>query len=412
MKLNKNVILLGLTSFFTDVSSEMIYPLLQAFVSMILTTQKTLLGPVLGIIEGIAESTASLLKVFVGYYSDKIQQRKNLAIQGYGLSAVAKFLLFFASFGWSVVLFSRWLDRIGKGIRTAPRDAIIAESTPKEMQGKAYGVHRAMDFGGAFIGVLVCYLVSLQFLDPVTKNLKDVQAFYTLFMISVIPAIIGVAILFFVQEQKIAPATDGKLKPRPNLDFRKYDKNLQYFFLVQLIFTLGNSSNQFLLLRSMDLGHALSTVILMYMVFNLSSTVLSTFFGSLSDKIGRRTILIAGYSVYTIVYMSFGFITEASKQSLWLFWIVYGVFYAMTEGVEKAFVSSLSPVESKATALGFSHTIVGVGLLPASIIAGFLFSLTASAPFIFGGIMSALAAVLMLVLVRENTMSASVKKGE
>lgn len=412
MKLNKNVILLGLTSFFTDVSSEMIYPLLQAFVSMILTTQKTLLGPVLGIIEGIAESTASLLKVFVGYYSDKIQQRKNLAIQGYGLSAVAKFLLFFASFGWSVVLFSRWLDRIGKGIRTAPRDAIIAESTPKEMQGKAYGVHRAMDFGGAFIGVLVCYLVSLQFLDPVTKNLKDVQAFYTLFMISVIPAIIGVAILFFVQEQKIAPATDGKLKPRPNLDFRKYDKNLQYFFLVQLIFTLGNSSNQFLLLRSMDLGHALSTVILMYMVFNLSSTVLSTFFGSLSDKIGRRTILIAGYSVYTIVYMSFGFITEASKQSLWLFWIVYGVFYAMTEGVEKAFVSSLSPVESKATALGFFHTIVGVGLLPASIIAGFLFSLTASAPFIFGGIMSALAAVLMLVLVRENTMSASVKKGE
>jgi MFS family permease len=383
MKLSKNIILLGLTSFFTDVSSEMIYPLIQAFVSMVLATKAALLGPVLGMIEGIAESTASLLKVFVGYYSDKIQQRKNLTIAGYGLSAGAKILLFLASLGWYVVMFSRWLDRIGKGIRTAPRDALIAESTPKEIQGKAYGFHRAMDFAGAFLGVLICYLVSLHFLDPVTKNLKDLHAFYVLFIISVIPAIIGMFFLFFVQEQNMTQ-TERKLKPRPNLDIRKYDQNLQWFFFAQFIFTLGNSSNQFLLLRSQNLGYSLSTVILMYMLFNLSSTLLSTFFGSLSDKIGRRTILMIGYAIYAVVYMSFGFI-----------------YYSMTEGVEKAFVSDLASAESKATALGFSHTIVGVTLLPASIIAGFLFSLTTSAPFIFGGMMSLCAVAMLLVFVRE-----------
>jgi MFS family permease len=339
--------------------------------------------------------------VFVGYYSDKIQQRKNLTIAGYGLSAGAKILLFLASLGWYVVMFSRWLDRIGKGIRTAPRDALIAESTPKEIQGKAYGFHRAMDFAGAFLGVLICYLVSLRFLDPVTKNLKDLHAFYVLFIISVVPAIIGTLFLFFVQEPKMTQP-ERKLKPRPNLDIRKYDKNLQWFFLAQFIFTLGNSSNQFLLLRSQNLGHSLSTVILMYMVFNLSSTLLSTFFGSLSDKIGRRTILMIGYAIYAVVYMSFGFITEQNKGLLWLFWIIYGVYYAMTEGVEKAFVSDLASAESKATALGFFHTIVGVTLLPASIIAGFLFSLTASAPFIFGGVISSLAVIIILVFVREK----------
>lgn len=401
MNLNKNVILLGLTSFFTDVASEMIYPLIQAFISMILAAQQALLGPALGVIEGIAESTASLLKVFVGYYSDKIQRRKNLTIGGYGLSAAAKILLFLASWGWSVVLFSRWLDRIGKGIRTAPRDALIAESTPKELQGKAYGLHRAMDFAGAFFGVLICYLVSLEFIDPVTRNLKDLHAFYVLFAISVIPAMIGLVFLFLVKEPHVA-ATEKKLKPRPNLDLRKYDKNLQYFFLAQFIFTLGNSSNQFLLLRSQTLGHALSTVILMYMLFNLASTLLSTFFGSLSDKIGRRKIIMSGYALYAVVYMSFGFITEESKGLLWLFWIIYGAFYAMTEGVEKAFVSDLASAESKATALGFSHTIVGVTLLPASIIAGLLFQAAAAAPFIFGGVMSFLAVAIMVLFVREQ----------
>lgn len=400
MKLDKNVVLLGLTSFFTDVASEMIYPLIQAFVSMVLASWQALLGPALGIIEGIAESTASLLKVFVGYYSDRIQQRKRLTIAGYGLSAAAKIVLFFASMGWYLVLMSRFLDRLGKGFRTAPRDALIAESTPQDMQGRAYGFHRSMDFGGAFVGVLICYLVSLRFLDPVTKNLRDLHAYYLLFSLSIVPAIIGVTLLFFVKERHVR-SVETKMRPRPNLDIRQYDRNLQWFFLAEFLFTLGNSSNQFLLLRSMNLGHTLSSVILMYLLFNLVTTALSTFFGTLSDKIGRRRLIAAGYAVYALVYMSFGFLTEQTNGWLWLFWLVYGLYYAMTEGVEKAFVVRLAQPESKATALGAYHTIVGVTLLPASVIAGALFTVSNSAPFLFGGAMSVLAVIIMVALVKE-----------
>lgn len=399
-KLHKNVFLMGLTSFFTDVSSEMVYPLLQAFMSMVLASRKAMLGPVLGIIEGIAESTASLGKVVFGYYSDRIQKRKMPTIAGYGTSALAKLLLLLASAGWYFVLISRFLDRIGKGVRTAPRDALISESVPKAIQGKAFGVQRAMDFAGATLGALVCYLISLRLLDPITKTLKDLQSFYLLFAISIVPAVLGVVFLFFTQETG-GKTAEGKARPKPNLDFRKYDRNLQFFFLTQFFFTLGNSSNQFLLLRSQDLGHTLSTVILMYLVFNLASTLLSPYFGALSDKIGRRGLLMGGYLVYVVVYVAFGFLTSGSKQALWVFWIIYGIYYAMTEGVEKAFVSSLAPAESKATALGLYHTIVGVMLLPASIIAGVLFAWLPSAPFIFGGLMGLLAVGILAVGVHE-----------
>ncbi len=371
-KLHKNVILMGLTSFFTDVSSEMVYPLLQAFMSMVLASQKVLLGPVLGIIEGIAESTASLGKVLFGYYSDRIQQRKVPTISGYSVSALSKCLFFLAALGWYFVLLARFLDRVGKGIRTAPRDALISESVPKDIQGKAFGVQRAMDFAGATLGALLGYLISLHFLDPVTKTLKDMQSFYVLFIISIIPAILGVVFLFLPRKQGISCQ-----RGRPDPNRTSISGNMIAICnssSLPNLFTLGNSSNQFLLLRSQDLGHTLSTVILMYLAFNLASSLLSTFFGSLSDKIGRKCILVTGYLLYAIVYMSFGFLTGSSKSLLWVFWIIYGVYYAMTEGVEKAFVSSLAPAESKATALGFYHTIVGMSLLPASLIAGLLFS--------------------------------------
>lgn len=405
MKHNRNVILTGLTSFFTDVSSEMLYPLIQAFVSTILTAQKSLIGPALGVIEGVAESTASLLKVFSGYYSDRIQARKAPAITGYGLSALSKLLLFLASFGWYFVLISRFFDRAGKGIRSAPRDALIYESTEQNRQGAAFGFQRAMDFAGATLGVMVCYLVCLRFLDPVTKTIRDLNAFYFLFSISVVPAFIGVVFLFFVRETGPKPGADKKEKPRPNLDFRKYDRSLRMFFLAQCFFTLGNSSNQFLLLRSMDLGIALSGVILMYFFFNLSSTLLSNFFGKLSDTVGRRRILLAGYALYSAVYGCFGFVTKEHSSLLWLFWCLYGIYYAMTEGVEKAFVGDLAPQGSRATTLGFFHTIVGIGLLPASVIAGFLFSLAPAAPFIFGSCMSASTFLIVIVFVRENKTS-------
>jgi len=401
--ITRNVILTSFTSFFTDISTEMIYPLLQAFVAMIMAAQRAYLGPVLGIIEGIAESTASLLKVFFGYYSDKIQKRKLPAIAGYSTSALAKFLLLLSSLGWYFVLFARFLDRVGKGIRTAPRDALISESTPKEAQGRAFGFQRGMDFAGAALGTVICFLLVLRFMDPVTKTLKDLNSFYTLFIISIIPAFIGVIFLFFITEKKFEPDQTAKSQePKPNLNIRLYDKNLQIFFLAQLIFTLGNSSNQFLLLRSMNLGYALSTVILMYLIFNLCTALLSTPFGSLSDRIGRKTVLMAGYVLYAVVYIAFGFISLSSSSLLWFFWPLYGIYYAMTEGVEKAFVSDMAPQESKATALGFYHTIVGVGLLPASVIAGILFSFLPRAPFLFGGAMALVTVVILGLFVEEK----------
>ena len=394
--ITRNVVLAGFTSFFTDISSEMIYPLLQAFLAMVIVPQRTFLGPVLGVIEGVAESTAGLLKVFFGYYSDKIQKRKLPALAGYSTSAFAKFLFLLASFGWYFILLARLFDRVGKGIRTAPRDALISESTPKDSQGKAFGFQRGMDFAGATLGAVICFLLVLRFMDPATKTLRDLNSFYTLFLISIIPAFIGVIFLFFIKDTKIHNAA-GLMKQgsKPNLNLRDYDKNLRVFFLAQLIFTLGNSSNQFLLLRSMNLDHALSSVILMYLLFNFSTALLSTAFGSLSDRIGRKKLLMAGYGLYGIVYIAFGFITPATNSLIWFFWPLYGIYYAMTEGAEKALVSDIAPSDSKATALGFYHTIVGVGLLPASIIAGILFSFVPSAPFIFGGGM-ALATVVIL----------------
>lgn len=394
--ITRNVVLAGFTSFFTDISTEMIYPLLQAFLAMVMVPQRAFLGPVLGIIEGVAESTAGLLKVFFGYYSDKIRKRKLPALAGYSTSAFAKLLFLLASFGWYFVLLARLFDRVGKGVRTAPRDALISESTPKDAQGKAFGFQRGMDFAGATLGTAICFFLVLRFMDPATKTLRDLNSFYTLFLISIIPAFIGVIFLFFIKDTKIHNA-DGLMKQgsKPNLNLRDYDKNLRVFFLAQLIFTLGNSSNQFLLLRSMNLGHALSAVILMYLLFNFSTALLSTAFGSLSDTIGRKKLLMAGYGLYGIVYIAFGFITPGTNSLIWFFWPLYGIYYAMTEGAEKALVSDIAPSDSKATALGFYHTIVGVGLLPASIIAGILFSFVPSAPFIFGGGM-ALATVVIL----------------
>ena len=401
--ITRNVILASFTSFFTDISTEMIYPVLQAFLAMIMAAQRAYLGPVLGIIEGIAESTAGLLKVFFGYYSDKIQKRKLPAVAGYSTSALAKFLLVLASLGWYFLLLARFLDRVGKGIRTAPRDALISESTPKEAQGKAFGFHRGMDFGGATLGALICFFLVLRFMDPVTKTLKDLTSFYTLFLISIIPAFIGVIFLFFIKEERFeAEQTTKKQESKPNLNIRLYHKNLQIFFLAQLIFTLGNSSNQFLLLRSMNPGYALSTVILMYLMFNLSTALLSTAFGSLSDRIGRKALLMAGYALYAVVYIGFGFISSSNSHLLWVFWPLYGIYYAMTEGIEKAFVSDIAPQDSKATALGLYHTIVGVALLPASVIAGILFALASSAPFLFGGAMALVTVVILGLFVTEK----------
>ncbi len=412
LPLHRNVVITGLTSFFTDISSEMVYPLLQAFVSAILASRKALIGPVIGIMEGIAESTASLLKVYAGYHSDRMKKRKMPAILGYGLSVVGTAFLLLASPAlWFFVLISRFVERVGKGIRTAPRDALISESTPKEEQGRAFGIQRGMDFAGATLGSLIAILLVRRFMEagPAVGTAgapqTGVQPFYTFFLISLVPAAIGAVILLFLRETKGGPGK--KERPKPNLRLGQYHPGLRVFFLAQFVFTLGNSSNQFLLMRSMNLGYTLSAAIGMYLLMNLASTLLSPLFGSLSDRIGRKRLLVIGYLLYGVVYGAFGFIGPDAGWMLWFFWPVYGVYYALTEGVEKAFVADLAPQGSKATALGFYHTIVGIGLLPASLIAGFLFSWNPAAPFLWGSGCAVVTVVILLAGVRQGNKTAA-----
>jgi MFS family permease len=400
--LSRNVLMTSLTSFFTDISSEMIYPIIQAFVRSITVS----VGPVLGIMEGTAESLASLIKVFSGYYSDKKGERKSLTILGYSMSSVSKVLFFIPSV--FALFFVRFFDKVGKGIRTAPRDALISDSVPRESLGKAFGFQRGWDYAGAFLGTIIIYFIVSKYLPNLNNVIKgkgvvSPREFYPIFVVVVASAMIGVIFLFFTKEEKIkGAASAGKDLPKPNLNFRKYDKNLQVFFLSQLVFTLGNSSNQFLLLQSTNITGLLSTVLLMYLLFNFTSFCFSSFFGGLSDKYGRKKFLVLGYALYALVYTAFGFISPGSSLMLWIFWPMYGVYYAMTDGVEKAYVSETAPVNSKATALGFYNTIVGIGLLPASILAGLLFSINPSFPFIFGGIMALGATIIIAVFVKED----------
>ncbi|MFH1223872.1 MAG: MFS transporter [Pseudomonadota bacterium] len=396
--ISRNVLMTGFTSLFTDVSSEMLYPLIQAFVRAITVS----VGPVLGIMEGVAESLASLLKVFSGYYSDVLKKRKFFTIFGYSLSSLSKVLFFIPSI--ASIFFVRFFDKVGKGIRTAPRDALISESVPRTLLGKAFGFQRAMDFTGAFMGSAVLYILikySFPYLNDVVygKGVVSPKAFYPIFIIAIISTVIGVVFLFFTKDEKVKEADVKKEILKPTLNFRKYSKNLQIFFLAEFVFTLGNSSNQFLLLQSSSLIGGLSKVILMYMLFNFVSAIFSTFFGGLSDKKGRKRLMVFGYLLYAVVYLSFGFITPDRSYLLWLCWPLYGLYNAMTKGVEKAFVAETAPEHSKGTALGFYNTIVGIGLLPASVIAGFLFVLSPCLVFIFGGVMALTASIMIWRLV-------------
>jgi MFS family permease len=377
-----NVIIVGITSLLTDISSEMVYPLLAIFLNTALGASPAIIG----LIEGIAESIASLLKVFSGYISDKLRQRKSLAIAGYGSSAVGKIFLYFA-LSWWWVLASRVIDRFGKGVRTAPRDALIADSSAKEKRGRSFGLHRMMDSMGAVIGVLIAYYL-------ITRHAGNID-YRQIFLISIIPAFLGVLVLFLVREPKSTLAQTTK---KLSFTWSKLPLKLKLFLLVTLLFTLGNSSNQFLLLRAKNVGFDIGTVLLLYLVYNVVYALVSYPAGRLSDKIGRKTLLVWGYVFYGLVYLGFA-VTHQPFYMWWLFGL-YGVYIGITDGVEKALVTDIAPEELRATMIGLHATLVGIGLFPASFIAGLLWShFGPAAAFYFGGVTGILAAIgLMLVL--------------
>jgi MFS family permease len=363
-----NIILLGITSLLTDISSEMIYPILPIFLVTTLGASPVILG----LIEGIAESLASLLKVFSGYFSDRTRQRRPFAIFGYASSALGKLFLYIST-SWTYVLIGRAIDRFGKGIRTAPRDAIIADSSEQGKRGAAFGLHRAMDTLGAIIGVLIAYFLITKF----KGSLRNI------FLFSLIPAVFGVLFLFLVKEKKSLPK-EGPEKLK--FKWSTLDKRLRLFLIFTFIFTLGNSSNQFLLLRAKNLGSPLPRVILFYLAYNILYFLSSYPASYLSDKIGRKRLLVLGYLFYGLVYL--GFAVNQSLNTFWLLFGIYGLYIGFTEGVEKALVADIAPPNLRATAIGLHATLVGIGLLPASLFAGLLWKfLGPSAPFYFGGIL-------------------------
>jgi MFS family permease len=387
-----NIIITGLTSLFTDISSEMIYPIISLYL-LALGSSPALIG----LIEGIAESTASVVKVFSGALSDRIRKRKSLAILGYAFSPIGKSFMWLAK-GWSFVFIGRTLDRFGKGIRTAPRDTIIAESSKEEKRGAAFGLHRAMDTLGATFGVIIAIIIMRHLgLNEGLHTAQNIQsylpAFKTIILLSLIPAAIGVAVLFLVKET----GTGKPLAHNLSLKWSKLDRRLKAFLIVTFIFTLGNSSNQFLLMRAKDIGFSVEGVLFLYLVYNLVYGVISWPAGRLSDKIGRKTLIVLGYFVYAIVYTGFGMSNTSS--SMWMLFSIYGLYIAFTEGVEKALVSDIAPKDLRATLIGLHATLVGIGLFPASLLAGLIWdTLGPQFTFYFGGLMGLIAAVGMLIV--------------
>lgn len=378
-----NVVLLGLVSFLTDVSSEMVYPLLPLY----LTTRLGASPAIVGLIEGIAESVASLFKVFSGHLSDRFGRRKPLAIGGYASSTVGK-VLFMLSTSWAWVLAGRVADRFGKGLRTAPRDALIAESSSHEFRGTAFGLHRMLDTLGAVVGVLLAYY----FLTSFRGDYRPV------FLYSLIPAALGVILLFAVREKAVRREKFGETK---HLNFRwsVLDPRLKVFLVVVFVFTLGNSSNQFLLLRAQNIGFSPTSVILLYLTYNIVYAIVSYPAGRLSDRLGRKPLLVFGYLIYGLVY--FGFALAQQPQFVWFLFGTYGVFTGVTEGVEKALLVDIAPPHQKATVIGLHAALVGTGLLPASLIAGLLWKyIGISAPFYLGGISGVFASLGLLILLK------------
>jgi MFS family permease len=389
--LPRNVWAVSFTSFFMDVASEMVLNILPLFLSNVLGVKTNIIG----LIEGIAEATASLLNVFSGWLSDKLRARKWLAVAGYALSAVAK-PFFYVANSWGVVAGVRWADRVGKGVRTAPRDALVADSIDQRHRGLAFGLHRAADTGGAVLGLIIALVVV--WVAQRSNALLGRATFQTVVLISLIPAFLAV-ISLAIGAQDVPVKESPKA---PTVSFRGLGRSFAMFMVIVGIFDLGNSSDAFLVLRASERGLSVVQVLGMLVTFNLVYTLLSTPAGSLSDHIGRRKLIIGGWLIYALIY--FGFALAGTGWHVWVLYAVYGAYYGLAYGTTKAMVADIVPAELRGTAYGTYNAVLGILDFPASLIAGLLWSgipswgwngFGPSAPFFFGGMLALAAAVLM-----------------
>lgn len=380
-----NILLLGLISFFSDISAEMVYPLIPLYLTSAFGATPALVG----LIEGLAESLASLLKVFSGYVTDKYRHKKRVAFLGYSTGLIYKIALLAAG-SWAGVLAARVIDRVGKGIRTAPRDVMVSESAEEGRLGHAFGVHKALDMAGSALGILLAYLLLGQ---------AGTGQYRAIFRLSLIPAVLGLLLFGWVKEKK------DHGEPRKREPFWKrmgeLDGQLKLYLAVAFLFTLGNSSNGFLLLKAKAAGFTDRSVILLYFLYNLTAALLSIPLGKRSDRVGRKRVLVAGYGVFALVYLGFARATQPGV--LTGLFVLYGVYSAMTAGVERAFIAEIAPSDLKGTMLGAHGMLVGLALFPASAVAGLLWNyFGASAPFYYGAVLSLLSAVILQLFLRKK----------
>ncbi len=394
--LPRNVWVVTAASFLTDVSSEMIVHLLPLFLANVLGVRLSIVG----LIEGVAETTASLLKVFSGWLSDRLGDRKWLTVAGYSLSTLAKPFLYVAN-TWGAVLAVRFADRVGKGIRTAPRDALVADSIDEKRRGLAFGLHRAGDTAGAMFGLLIALGVvyALQGADLTLQR----PTFQTLVLISIVPAVLAVLVL--IAGARNVPVTSQRERPR--LSLAGFDPRFKRFLLVMVLFTLGNSSDAFLVLRAQSLGLSVAGVMGVLVLFNLVYALISTPAGALSDRIGRRKVIVGGWLAYAAIYLGFGL--AGAAWQIWALFALYGIYYGLAEGAGKALVADVVAPAQRGTAYGVYNAAIGLAAFPASLIAGLLWQglggwagFGPAAPFLFGAGMALLAVVLLVAWLPEE----------
>jgi MFS family permease len=384
------VIILGLVSFFNDLASEMIYPLVPLFLTTVLHTSI----PIIGLIEGLVEAVASISKYFFGTYSDYLKKRKIFVTLGYSFGAVSKLFIGLA-FGWQMVLFARFTDRLGKGLRTAPRDSLLLENSTPQNKGYIFGFHRAFDSLGAVFGPLLA-LVILYLLHD---NLR------LTFFFAFIPAFIAVLLLiFFVKEKK------REVEKRGNkffkINFKNMDLRLKLFLLISFIFAAGNSSDAFILLQAKNLGLTTTAVVLTYVLYNISQTIFATPAGILADKFGARKIFAGGLFVFSLVYLLFGLI----NSSLWIWFLfpIYGIYIAATDGVSKAYLSEFIDKKESGTYFGAYYTLMAIGTFFASIVGGLLWHfISPHATFLYGSLLSFIAFLILILFHKKMVMNHS-----
>lgn len=431
-RLHRNVWAASGTSFLTDVSSEMLLNVLPLFLSNVLGVRVWAVG----VVEGLADATASILKLYSGWLSDRLGTRKWPAVAGYAISAVSKPFYLLAS-TWGAIAAIRWGDRVGKGVRTAPRDALLADSTPAERRGLAFGLHRAADTAGAVIGIGVSIWVVQQVQGG--GALLEAETFRSLVLWSLVPAFLGVAVLAmgardvgtgrrggrgdgavgqgdggsedaFAEGQDYAGSESAVADPkdagtdRPRLRLRGLGRGFAAFVLCSVIFEFGNSADAFLVLRAQERGLSVAGILWLLLAFNVVYTLVSTPAGSLADRIPRKRVVAGAWGLYALVYL--GFAMAETVTHVTVLYLLYGCYHGLAAGAAKALVADLVPATRRGTAYGGYAAAIGLATLPASVLAGVLWEglfawegFGPAAPFVFGAVMAAVAAVMLLVMV-------------